>query len=189
MRSRCGFSLVEVLLSLAVLGVILTSVFSVTVQTQKDYTRQREDIRSQDNLRMTDAFIRTVLRSALADPHLTRQTLLDPDPRNTNRWDNVRVKADFNPADGDFLDPLEDVQLHVVADSLMVRLQAGGAFTVYTYPVRTLNFEYYRSNNSRITTEPDVAYARRIKYTVSSPNPATRNLVQRTTWVYLRNRR
>jgi prepilin-type N-terminal cleavage/methylation domain-containing protein len=188
-RSRGGFSLVEMLLSLTVLGIVLTSVFSVTVQTQRDYTRQRENIRSQDNLRMADAFIRTVLRSGLADPRLTRQTMLDPDPRNTNRWDNIRVKADFNPADGDFQDPLEDVQLHVVADSLMVRLQAGGAFSVYAYPVRTLHFEYYRANNNLITTEADVAFARRIKYTVSSPNPAAQDIVRRTTWVYLRNRR
>jgi prepilin-type N-terminal cleavage/methylation domain-containing protein len=186
---RRGFSLVEMLLSLAVLGVILTAVFSVLAQTQQDYTHQREHIRSQDNLRMADAIIRTVLRSALADPRPTKQTLLDPDPGNTNRWDNIRVKADFNPADGDFLDPLEDVQMRVVADSLMVRLQQGGAFTVYAYPVSALNFEYYRSNGTQITTETDVAYARRIKYTVTSPNPAARDTVRRTTWVYLRNRR
>ena len=61
MRSRAGFSLVEVLLSLTVLGVVLTSVFSVMLQTQRDYTRQREGIRSQDNLRMADVLIRTVL--------------------------------------------------------------------------------------------------------------------------------
>jgi type II secretory pathway pseudopilin PulG len=181
--------MVEMLVSLTVLGVILTSVFSVMVQTQQDYTRQREHIRGQDNLRMADSFIRTVLRSALADPRATKQTLLDPDPGNTNRWDNIRVKADFNPADGDFLDPLEDVQMQVVADSLMVRVQAGGPFAVYAYPVKTLNFEYYRSNGTQITTETDVAYARRIKYTVSSPNPAARDTVRRTTWVYLRNRR
>jgi len=60
-RSRAGFSLVEVLLSLTVLGVVLTSVFSVMLQTQRDYTRQREGIRSQDNLRMADVLIRTVL--------------------------------------------------------------------------------------------------------------------------------
>jgi len=60
-RSRAGFSLVEVLLSLTVLGVVLTSVFSVMLQTQRDYTRQREGIRSQDNLRMADVLSRTVL--------------------------------------------------------------------------------------------------------------------------------
>ena len=189
MRSRGGFSLVEVLLSLTVFGVVATSVFGLMVQTQKDYTRQRQNIRSQDNLRLADVLIRTVLRSALADPRATKQTLLDSDPRNTNQWDNIRVKADFNPADGDFLDPLEDVQLHVVADSLMVRLQAGGAFAVYAYPIGTLRFEYYRSNNTLITTEADVAYARRIKYTVTAPNLAAADTMQRTTWVYLRNRR
>ena len=189
MKARSGFSLIEAITSLTVLGVILSAVFAVMIQTQKDYTRQREDIRRQDNLRAADVFIRTVLRSALADPRGTRLTLLDPDPRTTDRWDNLRVKSDFNPPDGDFLDPLEDVQMHVVADSLMVRLQAGAAFAVYAHPVHSLNFEYYAMNGTQITTESDVTRARRIKYTLASPNPAARDTVRRTTWVYLRNRR
>jgi prepilin-type N-terminal cleavage/methylation domain-containing protein len=188
-RSRSGFSLVEIIITLTVLAVILTAVFGLMIQTQKDYTRQREDIRGQDNLRAADVFIRTVLRSALADPRGTRVTLLDPDPGNTNGWDNIRVKSDYNPPDGDFLDPLEDVQMHVVADSLIVRLQAGAEFDVYAYPVRRLNFEYYQWSGAQITTEAEVAIARRIKYTLASPNPAARDTVRRTTWVYLRNRR
>jgi prepilin-type N-terminal cleavage/methylation domain-containing protein len=189
-RSRRGFSLVEAIISLTLLGVILTSVFGVIVQTQKDYTRQRENLRSQDNLRVADVFIRTVMRSALADPRGTGQTLLDADPRNTNGWDNIRVKSDFNPADGDFSDPLEDVQMYVQSDSLLVRLQAGAAFEVYAYPVRSLKFEYYRWNGAAITNEADIGYARRIRYKlVAPPNPVARDTMQRSTWVYLRNRR
>jgi prepilin-type N-terminal cleavage/methylation domain-containing protein len=188
--SRRGFSLVETLISITLLGVVLTSVFGVVVQSQKDYTRQRENLRGQDNLRVADVFIRTVLRSALADPRGTGQTVLDSDPRNTNAWDNIRVKSDFNPADGDFDDQLEDLQMHVSGDSLLVRLQAGTEFEVYAYPVRSLKFEYYHGNGTQITTEANVSLARRIKYTlVALPNPVSRDTLKRATWVYLRNRR
>jgi prepilin-type N-terminal cleavage/methylation domain-containing protein len=189
-KSRTGFSLVETLISLALLGVVVTSVFGLVVQSQQDYTRQRENMRGQDNLRVADVFIRTVLRSALADPRGTGETLLDPDPRNTNAWNNIRVKSDFNPADGDFDDQLEDLQLHVSGDSLLVRLQAGTAFEVYAYPVRSLKFQYYRANGTEITAEADASLARLVKYTLLAlPNPVSMDTLKRTTWVYLRNRR
>ena len=57
-------------------------------------------------------------------------------------FDTLRIVADFNPADADVADLLEDVLVYAVNDTLYVRWQAGAAVAPVAWPVRTLAFQF-----------------------------------------------
>jgi prepilin-type N-terminal cleavage/methylation domain-containing protein len=202
MRSRSGVSLVELLVSLALLGVILTAVTGVVVHTQRNFTWQRDMIAAQENLRVADTFMRTVLRSALANPTnsstVRAALVLNPNPFATTSWRNsIRVTSDFNRPDGVLSGDLEDVSIRLQGDTLKVRLRAGGAELPFLHPVRSLHFTYYNENGDSITNVSGAVTngsgqtpVRRIRYVITASAPgAAGDSIRRETWVYLRNMR
>jgi prepilin-type N-terminal cleavage/methylation domain-containing protein len=201
-RSRAGFSLVELLVSLALLGVIMAAVTGMVVRTQRDFTRQRELINAQENLRVADMFIRTVLRSALADATNSSTVrsglVLNPDPFSSGNWrSSIRVTSNFNKPDGVLTGDLEDVSIRVRSDTLMVRLRTGGPELPFLYPVRSLHFTYFNENGDSIATQAGVVTdvagqtsVRRIRYALTAPvRGVAGDSIRRETWVYLRNMR
>ena len=189
-NSRRGFTVAELLVSFTLMSVILTALFSVIVRTQRDFTTQRQELLDQENLRVADLFIRSVLRTSGVDPEATGQALIDPDPHNTNQWDNLRVKSDFNPTDASFDDLLEDVHVRVLNDTLFVRLRASDNYEPYASPVRSLRFHWYDTDGTEITDEAVVNTANRVRFVLTAPpHPVTGGTLRREQWVFLRNRR
>jgi prepilin-type N-terminal cleavage/methylation domain-containing protein len=202
MRSRAGFTLVELLVSLAMLGVIMAAVTGLVVRTQREFTRQRELIHAQDNLRVADMFVRTVLRSALADPTnssaIRTGLVLYPDPFTTGNWrSSIRVTSNFNKPDGVLTGDLEDVSIRVIGDTMKVRLRVGDPELPFLHPMRALHFTYYNENGDSITTQAGVVTnatgqtpVRRIRYVLTAPvRGAAVDSIRRESWVYLRNMR
>jgi prepilin-type N-terminal cleavage/methylation domain-containing protein len=194
MKPPPGFSLLELIVSLSLLSIVMAAVMGLTVRTQRGYTQQREIVRAQDNVRVADVFIRTVLRSALANPtsaDIATSLVINPDPFGTGDWrSSIRVRGDFNPPDGLLTGDLEDVTLRIRGDTLMVRLRAGGAELPFLHPVRSLRFTYFGPNGDSITTSAGVANAHRVRYVLTAPASGfPGDSVRRETWVYLRNRR
>lgn len=190
LRESCGFTLVEVLMTLVILSLVSASLFSVTLSMQRDYARQKSETQAQEALRTAESALSTVLRTAGADLRGGTLGLLEADPLNHGVFDNVRAVADFNPADGDVSDPLEDVTVSVDDDTLFVRWQAGGATLPLAYPVRELLFEFYAGNGTALTTKAQAANAARVKIELAAAEEASSSdLERREAWVYLRNRR
>lgn len=188
-REARGFTLVEMLVTIALLSIVLGGVLGVVLSVQRDYVRQRDVNRSQEALRAAESSITTVLRSAKADPFETGSALIDPDPLGHSVWDNLRVVSDFNPADGDFDDPLEDVQFWIDSDSLKVRWQTGGSSQVLAYPVDSLRFRYYDVGGTEITTSSQVTTdATRVQLWLKADKGARSTALDEIeAWVYLRN--
>jgi hypothetical protein len=105
-------------------------------------------------------------------------------------FDTLRVVADFNPADNDVADPLEDVQVWALNDTLFVRWQFGAAAAPVAWPVRSLLFQF-DSSGTILATNADVARAAtRVRVTLEAPKHSrTTQLARRNSWIYLRNRR
>lgn len=195
-RGHKGFTLVELVVSLTLLSVIVGAVVGVTLGMQRGYVRQRETVTAEDALRIAETTIATILRSAGANPRdLSGGSAprLEPNPLNHATFDNLRVVADFNPADGNMNGDLEDVQLWVANDTLFVRWKAataGGVAAPVAYPVRSVLFQYYANDGTLLTSVPQVVGATRVKVTLTAPRhnrPTV--LTRREIWVYLRNRR
>lgn len=188
-RSNYGFSLVELVISLTLLGLILGSLFGAVVTVQASFTRQQVTVRSQEALRAGEMIITRILRTARADPNDTGLGLLDPDPNNLGVYTTLRTRADFNPPDGDFDDPLEDVTVSLANDTLYVIWQAGGTMQPLVYPVDSLLFEYFNDAGTALTTDATVPGATQVRLTlVAVEDPLSNSVERRVVWIYLRNR-
>ena len=191
-RSEHGFTLPELLISLGLLGVVLSSVTGIVVSVQRGYVQQREVARAEDALRVAETTIAGVLRMARANTlGITGASAprLEANPRSAAGFDNVRVVADFNPLDGNTTGLLEDVLIWVEADTLFVRWQAGQQPAPFAYPVRTLLFEYDSSGTALTTAAAAGRGATRVKVSIMAPRDRqSAALARRETWVHLRNR-
>lgn len=188
LRSRTGFTLVELLASLAVLGVVLAATVNTIARAQRSYTQQRDIAVGHNSMRMAELVVARVLRGARNDP-LNRGTVgIDPDPRGTGSFDNVRVTSDFNPGDGDVADPLEDIELYVANDTLFVRWQAGEVAQPMAAPVRSMRFEYFATDGAPLTAADQVPGATRVRFTLTVPRHSPhRVLEERQSWIFIRN--
>jgi prepilin-type N-terminal cleavage/methylation domain-containing protein len=187
-RSReSGFTLIELIISMVLLGIMLAALFGTVTHTQQRYVQQRITTRSHETLGMAELTMTRLFRSARSDPKEAKLSGITPNPLNHATWDNVAIRSDFNPADGDVNDLMEDVQLSTANDTLFVRWQKNGATTPMAYPVRSILFEYYSTSGVKLNNVADVVGAARVKFTISVPGKPGAPLVTRTTWATIRN--
>jgi prepilin-type N-terminal cleavage/methylation domain-containing protein len=191
-RSRSGFTLVEVMISMIMLSAIMAGVVSVMMSMQRGYIRQREVARSEDALRVAELTITRILQSAGSNP-LNMAAGQANSPRIepfAAPFDSLQVVADFNPVNALTTDLLENMLVYVLNDTLFVRWQQGGAEAPVAFPVRSLLFQY--DSAGTILNDPVIIRraATRVRVTLQAPRDRrTNNLARRDTWVYLRNRR
>jgi prepilin-type N-terminal cleavage/methylation domain-containing protein len=186
--SQSGFTLIELIISMVLLGIMLTALFGTVTRTQQRYVQQRTYTRSHETLGFAEQTLVRLFRSARSDPKEVKLSGITPNPLNHATWDNVAIRSDFNPADGDVDDLMEDVQMSVANDTLFVRWQKNGATTAMAYPVRSILFEYYSTGGVLLTNANDVSTgAARAKFTISVPSKPGAPLVTRTTWASIRN--
>ena len=186
---RGGFSLIELLISMTLLIVIVGSLMGAVWQVQRGFTYQQARMQAQEAIRVSEYVIGTVLRSAEADPLAAGTSLLDPDPSASGTFNRLRVVSDFNPADGDTNDQLEDVLVYVSNGTLFIRWQAGTSAQAMATPVDSLRFQYFDSSGTELTTAATVALASKVLLTlVAAEDPRSGSTQRRTSWIYFRNR-
>jgi prepilin-type N-terminal cleavage/methylation domain-containing protein len=189
-RAQAGFTLTELMISITLLAIIMGGITGTVLSTQRGYIRQREVARTEDALRVAELTITRILQAAGSNPlNMTGAGAPRIDPL-ASPFDTLRVVADYNPVDGDVADPLEDVQVWVLSDTLFVRWQAGGAAAPVAFPVRSLTFQYDSAGTVLTVPAAITRAATRARVTLMAPRHSRTNvLARRDTWVYLRNRR
>lgn len=187
MRRR-GFSLVELLIAMTLLTIIMGALVSVMMKVQRDYTRQRVRGDGTTALRTTEILLGRAFRSAGADPNLIGVVGILAEPNGTS---SVRLRGDFNPADGDVADPLEDIQFDLVDGEMRVRWQAGATIAPLVRPVSGLTFTYYRRDGTQVTNLAHVdTAAARVRIVVTAPVQranGTTTTLRSESWAFVRN--
>jgi type II secretory pathway pseudopilin PulG len=187
-RLRAGFTLVELMGSIVLLMIVGGALTSVLIRTQRSYAEQRESSRAHETVRSLEQLVSRFLRTAKTNPFGTANTAIDPNPLAHATWDNVRLRGDFNPADGDLADQFEDVLIYRQADTVFVRWSALSTPEAVAFPVTQLQFQYYAINGTLITNPASIGTAARVKVTIAARGDArSTKLATREVWVHLRN--
>jgi len=114
---EAGFSLVEMIVSFAILLLLFTGVASFLIQSSQANTADQMAVTIQSDARSSLGIIANVLRSAGWDPRNAGIAAVGLDPTPTGTDNYIEVFADLNE-DGDTLDPGEDVTIRHHANRL-----------------------------------------------------------------------
>lgn len=138
-----GFSLAETLIVTVILTVVLGITTSLFVQGNNSYVAQRDynDARSSAAAAL-DMTVR-LLRSA--------QTIT-PDPDGNLAADSIRIVADWNPKDGDSLDPYEDVRFTTAGGTLFKREPGDAAPVAFADRIASMTFTYRNASGTLLAT-------------------------------------
>lgn len=146
-----GFSTVGMLVSFLLLAVLLSAVVGTIVKAQRDMVVSRERSTALNSERHAHLMLSRYFRLAGGSPTGVPVGGLDPDPDRNGSFDSVRLRADFNPPDGDTADPGEDLLFFVRGDTMLVAESATGAEEPYLVGVRALRFEYFDRDGYPLT--------------------------------------
>jgi prepilin-type N-terminal cleavage/methylation domain-containing protein len=190
LRARPGFTLVETLISLTISSVMLALFFGTVGRVQRQSRVQYDMQSAEESLRASEMVLRTILQNAGADPYMTGMGRIRPDTLGTGAFNNLAIRSDFNPPNGNFNDMLEGVVIRVLADTLQVKWSASGAYQALAHPVHSVMFEFFDSAGTSLTTAAAVhSHAKSVRFTIRARQPGSTALRSRQTWVFLQNRR
>ncbi len=147
---RAGFSTINSIMSLTLLGLILTPVLGTILGGQRGFTESWDRARAAGSARFAHLSLTRLIRSAGSNPVGGSVQAVDPDPLGDGVFDDIRLRSDFNPPDGDTDDPGEDLSFYVRGDTMFV-LASGGTEEPYLIGVDSLAFEYFDVDGNPIT--------------------------------------
>jgi type IV pilus assembly protein PilW len=151
-----GFTLVEILVSLAVSGLVLTGIYSTYQSQQQSYILQEEMAKMQQNLRAAMFLMTRELRMAGFDPTGGANAGIV-----AGEWSasSLRFTKDDN-SDGDVADPGEDVAYYLYPSGGIQKLGRKPPGTAPVQPVaeniEALWFVYLDENNAVTASLADI---------------------------------
>jgi type IV pilus assembly protein PilW len=154
-KSRYGFTLVELLIAIAVGGVVMAGICSAYYSQQESFITQDQVSAMQQNLRAGLWFMEREIRMAGYDPTGTANTGIV-----TANATSIRFTLDLN-ADGDTDDSNEDITYSLYdsdgdGDSDLARKVGAGNNQPVADNVDALNFVYLDQAGYITTTLPDI---------------------------------
>ena len=170
-HDEAGFSLIEVMVALTILGFVLTGVVAMFVQTGRYHTGQEMTVEMTQDIRAAKNLMVDEIRSAGCNPDDAARVGFqrDPDDRFDTDANSIHFTRDIDNGDGDGLyepdgdvdDANEDISYYRVDSAgtildpgdnttgTLVRNSGGGGQPVVDNVV-DLQFQYYDSANNLI---------------------------------------
>lgn len=146
-----GFTLVEVLVCLALLSILFGTVFRSYATVNRSYTKENVKAGVQQKTRIGIELMARDIRLAGLDPLNEASAGFISSGTNTT---SIRFTADLN-YDGDVSDPFEDIAYNLNADRLEQTSDLGAGISVDTLldNVTALTFTYLDANDT-VLAEP-----------------------------------
>lgn len=155
-RETSGLTTLGMIISLVLLGLFLSPLIGTIIGAQRGFVTTQGRARATSNVRYAHLALTRVLRAAGSNPIAGGVQAIDPDPDADGIFNDVRLRSDFNPPDGDTNDPGEDLRYYLRADTMYVQPD-GGAEQPYLIGVDSLAFEYYDRDGVAITDAARIA--------------------------------
>ena len=109
-RRDCGFSLIEMVITLAILAIVLGVVGQTVFRVQQSYLRTRTAVEGQNNARSALDLITRLVRQAGNNPRNNATVVPLTVMAAGGRVDQIRIRSDWNPPNGLLNGAYEDVQ-------------------------------------------------------------------------------
>jgi hypothetical protein len=145
------------IVAFVILGVMLAPLLGTLMTVQKSFVWSRQRSQVAGSVRYAQLSLTRFMRIAGSNPYGASFIAIDPDPRRDGLFDDVRLRADYNPADGDTDDLGEDLTFYVRGNTMFVRFGVDGVEEPYLVGIDSLAFEYYDRDGSVITDLERVA--------------------------------
>ncbi|MGD9044556.1 MAG: prepilin-type N-terminal cleavage/methylation domain-containing protein [Desulfobacterales bacterium] len=156
LRDR-GFSMIELLVALAVSSIIMAAVYSVNAALTKSYTTQNVAADVQQAVRATiDFMAEDIMMAGLLD--FRRDYAQDPEISAAGS-DNITFTADRN-MDGDTGDEFENLTYWLDGEELKQIDNNSGIEETFIDNVVNFEFRYFRENEDDTPTDNDVINGR-----------------------------
>lgn len=192
-RGRLGFTMLELLISMVVLSIVLAGTTVTLLRVQQQYSTQRSTVEAREQARFLELMIANVFRTSGANPKRIAPRsnvamVVNPLGRSGAIWNNVDLRADFNPVDSLLDGDMETVRIELTSDTVFMRSKLGGDLEPLAYPVSELRFQFYTLDGTEITDAAAAATtSRRVRVTIGIPVKGSPTIVRRESWIALRN--
>jgi len=156
-----GFTIIELLVGMAVSLLALTAIYSTFQAQHKSYLMQQEVAAMQQNLRAAMFYMQREIRTAGCDPTGDANAgIVTANSDSISFTEDVR--GDFDPGipvddpdpDGDIDDPNEDITYSLIGDDL--KRDTGGGNQTVAENIDALNFDYLDANGSETAVLADI---------------------------------
>ena len=106
-----GFTIIELLLAIAIAGIVMASFYAVYMSQQSSYLRQEEVAAMNQNIRSALFHMGREIRMAGLDPTGAANAGIQPDSNAStiHFTEDIRGQNENDPPDGDTGDPNEDI--------------------------------------------------------------------------------
>lgn len=150
-----GFTIIELLVGMAVSLLALTAIYSTFQAQHKSYLMQQEVAAMQQNLRAAMFYMQREIRMAGCDPLGTAGAgIIAASDSSINFSEDVRGDNVGDPPDGNLNDPNENI-IYSLNGGNLVRNTGGGNQTV-AENIDALNFVYLDANGSETAVLADI---------------------------------
>lgn len=149
-RGTAGFSTLGMVVALVLLGFLLSPLLGTVLTAQRGFVESRERARAAGSARYAHLALTRFMRIAGSNPIGGSMNGIDPDPLGDGDFNDIRLRADYNPPDGDTRDAGEDLMFYLRGDTMFMRPGSGDE-EPYLIGVDSLAFEYYDRDNVLIT--------------------------------------
>ena len=153
MRNNKGFTLLELLMAMAVAGTVMGGIYSAYYSQQKSFVVQDEMAEMQQNLRAAMFFMAREIRMAGCNPSgETNAGFVTANASTVNFTMDLRGKDPDDPPDGDTSDPNENVT-YALGDSngdgiVEIVRDTGGGPEPVAESIDALDFVYLDENGN-----------------------------------------
>lgn len=148
---RAGMTMVELMISLVIFGVVIAIVFGFLTESRQSYTATRQKAQYQQGLRAVMSLITREVRSAGCNPGgAAFERFAVADARQ------IRCRMDLN-GDSDVTDTSPDEDITYAFDTAtgeLSRSVAGGAATVILRGLQDITFNYYDDEGNLLAGLP-----------------------------------
>ncbi|UCC84935.1 MAG: hypothetical protein JSW46_08495 [Gemmatimonadota bacterium] len=147
---RAGFSTIGMIVAFVLLGLLLAPMLGTILSAQRGFVESRDRARAAGNVRYAHLALTRFMRLAGSSPVGLPLPGIDPDPGGDGLFNDVRLRSDYNPPDGDIDDPGEDLTFFLRADTMFVKSGSDGDEEPFLIGVDSLAFEYFDRDGSVI---------------------------------------